>query len=336
LIREALLYEKISDEKVHCRLCSHYCRIDQGARGLCGVRENREGVLNTLVYGAVVAENIDPIEKKPLFHVHPGSRSFSIATVGCNFRCDFCQNYQISQVPRKGGQIAGRDMAPADIVERAIKSESKTIAYTYTEPTVYFEFAFDTARLAHERGIKNVFVSNGYMTAEAIEMIAPYLDAANIDLKSYREEFYREYCGAHLKPVLNSLKKMKELGIWVEVTTLIIPDLNDNRAELKEIADFVYSLGADTPWHVSRFHPQYRMTDTPPTSGGVLRRALQIGKDAGLKYVYVGNLPGGEGENTHCANCGNLLIERIGFSIMKLSLTGNACPKCGSILEGIF
>ena len=336
MIREALLYEKIAGGRTQCRLCGHQCIINQGKRGLCGVRENRGGVLHTLVYGKIIAENVDPIEKKPLFHVHPGSRSFSIATAGCNFRCDFCQNYTISQMPRESGDIAGREMTPADVVEGAIQSGSKTIAYTYTEPTVYFEFALDTARLAHERGLKNVFVTNGYMTSEAIELIAPYLDAANVDIKSYRDEFYRNYCGAHLQPVLDSLKKMKELGIWVEVTTLVIPDANDDIEELKGIAGFVSSLGAETPWHVSRFHPQYKMNSKPPTAAGILLRALQIGRDAGLKYVYVGNITGGEGENTYCCNCGKLLIGRYGFSIKSMALKDNACPECGTVPEGIF
>ena len=336
MIREALLYEKIGGERIQCHLCGHQCVVKQGKRGLCGVRENREGILHTLVYGKIIAENVDPIEKKPLFHVLPGSRSFSIATMGCNFRCDFCQNYNISQMPRESGDIAGHEMTPAVIVERATSSGSRTIAYTYTEPTVYFEFAFDTARLAHERGLKNVFVTNGYMTGETIEMIAPYLDAANVDLKSYREEFYRDYCGAHLMPVLDSLKKMKELGVWIEVTTLVIPALNDGIEELKEIAGFVYSLGAETPWHISRFHPQYKMITTPPTEAGVILSALQIGREAGLKYVYVGNIPGSEGENTYCHKCGKLLIERYGFSIKSMALEGNACINCGKILEGIF
>lgn len=336
MIREALLYEKIANGRTQCRLCGHQCIINQGKRGLCGVRENRGSVLHTLVYGKIIAENIDPIEKKPLFHIYPGSRSFSIATMGCNFRCDFCQNHNISQVPRESGDIAGRMTTPTDVVEGAIRSGSKTIAYTYTEPTVYFEFAFDTARLAHERGLKNCFVTNGYMTVETIELIAPYLDAANVDLKSYREEFYRDYCGAHLEPVLNSLKKMKQLGIWVEVTTLVIPDLNDDIEELEDIAKFVCSLGAETPWHVSRFHPQYKMTSKPPTDAGILLRALQIGREAGLKYVYVGNIPGSEGENTYCYNCGKLLIGRYGFYIRSMTLEGNACPNCGTVLEGIF
>jgi pyruvate formate lyase activating enzyme len=336
LIAQAILYEKIAADAAKCHLCHQGCRISLGKRGLCGVRENRGGVLYTLVYGAIIAENVDPIEKKPLFHVYPASRSFSIATAGCNFRCDFCQNYNISQLPRDGGKVVGREMTPADVIERAIKSGSRTIAYTYTEPTIYFEFALDTARLAHERSLKNVFVTNGYMTSEAIETIAPYLDAANVDLKSFREDFYHDRCGAYLQPVLDSLKKLKELGIWVEVTTLLIPSLNDSVGELTEIAAFIASLGVETPWHISRFHPQYKMTDRPPTSAAALISASQIGREAGLKYVYIGNIPGSEGENTICFNCGTSLIERHGFSIRNVTLHGNACPRCGTVLEGIF
>jgi pyruvate formate lyase activating enzyme len=336
MIREALLYEKIDDGRVSCRLCSHQCLISLGKRGLCAVRENRAGILYSLVYGTIIAENVDPIEKKPFFHVYPSSRSFSIATVGCNFRCDFCQNSNISQLPRENGDIVGRDMTPADIVEQAISSGSKTIAYTYTEPTVYFEFALDTARLAHEQGLKNVFVTNGYMSGEAMEKIAPYLDAANVDLKSYRDKFYKDYCGARLQPVLDTLRKMKESGIWVEVTTLIIPHLNYSAGEIKEIAEFISSLGAETPWHISRFHPHYKMLMAPPTSAAVIQRARQIGLEAGLKYVYTGNIPGAEGENTHCYQCGQLLIGRYGFYIKTMNLKDHACPRCGTLLEGIF
>jgi len=227
-------------------------------------------------------------------------------------------------------------MTPADVVERAISSGSKTIAYTYTEPTVYFEFALDTARLAREQGLKNVFVTNGYMSGETIERIAPYLDAANVDLKSYRNKFYKDYCGARLQPVLDTLRKMKELGIWVEVTTLIIPHLNYSAGEIKEIAEFISSLGAETPWHISRFYPHYKVLMAPPTSAAVIQRARQIGREAGLKYVYTGNIPGAEGENTHCYQCGQLLIGRYGFYIKTLNLKDNACPQCGTLLEGIF
>ena len=289
-----------------------------------------------LVYGTLIAEHIDPIEKKPFFHVYPASKSYSIATVGCNFSCDFCQNHEISQMPRSTLMITGEDILPAEIVSRAKKSGSKTIAYTYTEPTVYFELAYDTAKIAHENGLKNVFVTNGFMTAETIEMMAPYLTAANVDLKSFRDEFYKKRCGARLNPVLESLKKMKEMGIWVEITTLLIPALNDSDEELKDIAQFIAGLGKETPWHISRFHPQFKMLNVPVTSISSLHRAVEIGKQAGLKYVYSGNVPGDEGENTHCFHCGNLLIERYGFKVVSINLKGNKCSKCGTQLDGVF
>lgn len=335
MIKEAMLYEKL-DGQVRCNLCAHRCAIKPDRRGVCGVRENRDGVLYTLVYGTLIAENVDPIEKKPLFHVLPASQSYSIATVGCNFKCDFCQNHDISQMPYSTRMIAGEDFLPAEIVERAKKSVSKTIAYTYTEPTIYFELAYDTAKIALENGIKNVFVTNGFMTAETIEMIAPYLAAANVDLKSFSDEFYKKHCGARLNPVLESLQKMKEKGIWVEITTLLIPGLNDSEKELKEISRFIAGLGIETPWHISRFHPQYKLINVPVTPVASLHRAVQTGKEAGLKYVYSGNVPGDEGENTYCFKCGNLLIERYGFKIVSMNLKGNQCSQCNTRLEGIF
>lgn len=335
MIKEAMLYEKL-DRQVRCNLCAHRCAIKPDRRGVCGVRENRDGVLYTLVYGTLIAENVDPIEKKPLFHVLPASQSYSIATVGCNFKCDFCQNHDISQMPYSTRMIAGEDFLPAEIVERAKKSGSKTIAYTYTEPTIYFELAYDTAKIAVENGLKNVFVTNGFMTAETIETIAPYLAAANVDLKSFSDEFYKKHCGARLNPVLESLQKMKEKGIWVEITTLLIPGLNDSDRELKEIARFIAGLGIETPWHISRFHPQYKLINVPVTPVASLHRAVQTGKEAGLKYVYSGNVPGDEGENTYCFKCGNLLIERYGFKIVSMNLKGNQCSQCNTRLEGIF
>lgn len=336
MVREALLYEKEEEQHVRCGLCAHRCRIVPGKRGVCGVRENRAGVLFSLVYGTILAENPDPIEKKPLFHVLPGSRSFSIATAGCNFRCDFCQNHDISQMPREEGRIAGRERTPQEIVELALRSGSRSIAYTYTEPTVYFELAYDTAGIAREKGLANVFVTNGYMTAETLELLAPRLDAANVDLKAFSDDFYRKRCGARVQPVLETQRMMKDLGIWVEVTTLLIPGHNDTDEELRQIAGFIFSLGAETPWHISRFHPQYQMTGTPPTPPASIHRAVAIGKSAGLKYVYSGNLPGDVGENTHCYHCGRLLIGRRGFFIERLDLKGSACPQCGTPLDGIF
>ncbi|OPY88359.1 MAG: molybdenum cofactor biosynthesis protein A [Smithella sp. PtaU1.Bin162] len=336
MIREAMLYEKADDDKVRCNLCAHGCTITPGRRGVCGVRENKNGILYTLVYGTLVAENIDPIEKKPFFHVYPGSKSYSIATAGCNFSCEFCQNHEISQMPRSTLMIVGEDAAPAEIAARAQKSGSKTIAYTYTEPTVYFELAYETARIAREQGLKNVFVTNGFMTSSAIETIKPYLAAANVDLKSFRDDFYRKRCGARLAPILASLQKMKEMGIWLEITTLLIPSLNDSNEELKDIAGFIAGLGKETPWHISRFHPQYKMLTKPVTPVSSLHRAREIGKLAGLKYVYSGNVPGDEGENTYCSYCGNCLIERHGFRIVKLNLSGNKCNRCGEEIEGLF
>ncbi|PKN60528.1 MAG: AmmeMemoRadiSam system radical SAM enzyme [Deltaproteobacteria bacterium HGW-Deltaproteobacteria-11] len=335
-MREAMLYETLTDQMVVCHLCAHQCCINQAKRGICGVRENREGVLYALTYGQLIAENVDPIEKKPLFHVYPASKSFSIATAGCNFSCEFCQNHDISQLPREGLEIPGKPTAPAAIVERAIRTGSRTISYTYTEPTIYFEYAYETACLAHERGLKNVFVTNGFMTDKTLETIAPYLQAANVDLKSFRDDFYRKRCGARLAPVLESLGRMKELGIWVEVTTLLIPGLNDGEDELNDIASFILSLGSETPWHISRFHPRYLMSRWPATPVAAIHRAVETGRSCGLKYVYSGNIPGDEGENTFCFHCGQLLIGRSGFHIEQMNLNGSACSRCGTPLEGIF
>lgn len=335
-MREAMLYEKLADAQVRCFLCAHRCKINPSKRGLCGVRENIEGVLYSLVYGMLIAEHVDPIEKKPLFHVFPGSKSYSIATVGCNFRCLFCQNHEISQMPVEDKRILGREAPPQKIVRQALDSGSKTIAYTYTEPTIYFEYAYDIAKIAHDKGLKNVFVTNGFMTEETITKIAPYLDAANVDLKAFTEEFYKKNCGARLEPVLKSLKKMKEVGIWLEITTLLIPKLNDSDEELKKIAQFIFDLGSDTPWHVSRFYPQYKMGTLLPTAAEDIHRAVEVGKACGLKYIYSGNIPGDRGENTFCFHCGELLIGRYGFHVNKMSLDRSSCPRCGTLLEGIF
>ncbi|MCK9363735.1 MAG: AmmeMemoRadiSam system radical SAM enzyme [Syntrophales bacterium] len=336
MVHEALLYEKEEQNYIRCGLCAHRCRIAPHDRGICGVRENREGILYSLVYGKTIAENVDPVEKKPLFHFLPGSRTFSIATAGCNFRCSFCQNSEISQMPREKAEIVGRSRTPAQIVAMAIQTESNSISYTYTEPTVFFEFALDTAKIAAASGLKNIFVTNGFMTSEMLKLLSPCLHAANVDLKSFRDDFYRKYCGGRLQPVLDSLRTLKELGVWLEVTTLLIPNLNDGDQELQDIAAFVASLGRETPWHVSRFHPQYLMADTPATPSAEIHRAVETGKSAGLKYVYSGNLPGDSGENTLCSGCGNLLIARYGFSIERNDLQGTACPACGALLDGIF
>ncbi len=334
---EAYLYERLEDGKVRCILCNHRCVIKEGRRGICGVRENREGMLQTLVYGRLIAQHVDPIEKKPLFHVLPATLSYSIATVGCNFRCRFCQNADIAQLPvDRKGMILGDRYSPEDVVAAARRAHCRSIAYTYTEPTVFFEFAYDTAKLAHQEGLLNVFVTNGYMTSEALHMIEPYLDAANVDLKAFSDDFYKEQCSAKRKHVMETLELMKSLGIFVEVTTLLIPGLNDDKTELKQLASFVAdSIGPETPWHISRFHPTYKLTDRPPTPAESIQQARQIGLDAGLRYVYSGNLPGDEGENTKCYNCGRLLIERWGYRISKNVITDSNCPECGATIDGI-
>ena len=334
---EAYLYESLNEKKTRCNLCNHRCVIKNGRRGICGVRENQEGILKTLVYGKLIAGNIDPIEKKPLFHVFPGSLSYSVATVGCNFKCLFCQNADIAQMPSDhNGMIMGDFFTPEDIVDAAIKGNCKSIAYTYTEPTVYFEFAYDTAKIAHEKGILNVFVTNGYMTSEAIEMISPYLDAANVDLKAFNEKFYKEICKAKIEHVKETLIQMKSLGIFIEVTTLLIPGLNDDRHELEMLAEFlVESLGPETPWHISGFYPTYKLLDRPSTPLETLIMAREIGIKTGLKYVYTGNVLSENSENTFCYKCNNLLIDRQGFYVKKNLIENGRCAHCGAHIDGI-
>ncbi len=336
-MKEALLYEKLNEDRVHCLLCRFYCKIAPGKRGVCGVRENSGGTLYTLVYDRVVSRAIDPIEKKPLFNFMPGSSSYSIATVGCNFRCLHCQNYEISQMPReRGGGIVGEKVTPAEIVADAARHRCATIAYTYTEPTIFFELTYETSRLAHEKGIKNIYVSNGYMTREMLDMYAPYLDGINVDLKAFSEEHYKKVCGAGLEGVLDSLRYIKKLGIWLEVTTLVIPGYNDSDESFEKIASFIRDdLGVETPWHVTAFFPAYKLLDAPPTPVASLRKARRIGLEKGLRYVYEGNIPGEGGENTYCYNCGELLIERFGYRIIRNSILDSNCPNCGALIDGI-
>jgi pyruvate formate lyase activating enzyme len=334
---EAWLYETLEDQRVRCRLCSHTCVIGSGKRGICGVRENRSGILGTRVYGRLIAAGDDPIEKKPFFHMMPGSRSFSIATVGCNFKCRFCQNADIAQMPAdQNGRVTGDVTTPQQVVSAAQHRRCASIAYTYTEPTVFFEFACDTAQLAHNQGIKNVLVTNGFMSAEALQRISPWLDAANVDLKAFTDDFYKRQCGARLEPVKETLRRMKALKIWVEVTTLIIPGLNDDPEELSQLAGFIANdLGVETPWHVSRFHPTYQMRDRGSTPVGTLMQAREIGISAGLKYVYTGNIPGQGGEDTRCPGCNEIVIARRGFQIRDNRVRKGRCSSCQTVIEGI-
>ncbi len=338
-MHEALFYTPTdpATRQVRCSLCRHNCLIGDGHRGICKVRENQGGILYSLNYGRLISENIDPVEKKPLFHLLPGSLSYSIATVGCNFRCKHCQNYEISQYPRlHPGPLPGTQRSPAEIVEAAQRSGCRSISYTYVEPTIFYEFALDTAKLARAAGLKNIFVSNGYTGQEATRELAPYLDANNIDLKAFTDKFYKEVCGARLQPVLDTIRLMKELGVWVEVTTLVIPGWNDSDGELRDIALFIKSLSADIPWHVTRFWPTYKMTDRSPTPHASLVRAREIGLAEGLRYVYVGNIPGDSGENTLCPTCGKLVIERTGFTVKQQRMAGGNCNHCQAPIAGIF
>ncbi len=331
-MKEAMLYEKLEKELVHCYLCAHHCTIKPGRVGICGVRRNEGGTLQSLVYAQAIAVQVDPIEKKPLYHFLPGSRSFSIATVGCNFRCLFCQNADISQASKgPGWEGSGYDFPPSEVVAGAKRYGCASISYTYTEPTVFFEYAYDSAKLAHEEGVKNVFVTNGYMTKEALEEINSYLDAANVDLKGFNPEFYRKVIGARLEPVLESIERMHQMGIWVEVTTLVIPGQNDEEGELREIAGFLAGIDEEIPWHISRFTPRYKMTSTPYTPVETIHRAVEIGHEEGLLYVYAGNVPSDPYEHTYCPHCGQVAIGRIGYQI-QVNLEGRSCKSCGQEL----
>lgn len=336
-LKEAVLWDVAEGQKVHCRLCSFRCLIGGGKLGHCNVRKNIDGKLYSLNYYKVCAANPDPIEKKPLYHFQPGTRSFSIAAVGCNFRCEFCQNWQISQAALETGWIDGETIAPEQIVEAAVRSGCKSIAYTYTEPTIFMELCNDCARPAKQRGLANVFVSNGYMTREAIDFAAGWLDGINVDLKAFSDDYYKNLCGARLGPVLESIAYIaKETDIWIEITTLLLPGQNDSEEDLKKLADWlVKEAGPDVPWHISRFYPQYKYTDSEPTPLESMQRAEEIGKAAGLHYVYLGNVPGTDGENTYCYNCHTKLIERVGYRIIANHVKDSKCPKCGTEIAGL-
>ncbi len=335
-LKRAVLWEPSADRKVRCKLCNWRCVIAEGKAGHCAVRKNIDGVLYSLVYYKVCSANVDPIEKKPLFHFQPGSRSFSISTPGCNFQCEFCQNWEISQQAVEEGQIEGQAYLPEDIVEAAVRSGCKSIAYTYTEPTVYMELCADCGPLAKRKGLANVFVSNGYMTREAIDFAKGWLDGINVDLKAFSEDYYERLCKARLQPVLDTITYIaKETNIWQEITTLIVPGENDSDDELKRLADFLVSqAGADVPWHISRFYPQYKYMDSEPTPMKTLERAHDIGKAAGLHYVYMGNVPGTKTENTFCYSCGGMLIERVGYKILANRIKNSCCPDCGTKIVG--
>jgi pyruvate formate lyase activating enzyme len=332
--KEAMLYKKLEDGGVRCHLCSHYCSISESEYGFCGVRQNIGGTLYSLVFGKAIARNIDPIEKKPLYHYLPGSSAYSIATVGCNFRCGFCQNWRISQVTGSDGELPGTDFPPEAVVAEARRHDCASIAYTYTEPTIFFEYAYETAKLAKDAGLRNLFVTNGFMTRRALDTMAPYLDAANVDLKAWREEYYREICQAHVKPVLDAIAYMKKLGIWVEVTTLVVPGENDSDEELAGIAGFLAGVGPEIPWHISRFRPEYRFSDRAATPMATMEKAADIGKSQGLRYVYLGNVVADV--DTYCPGCRKPVVKRTPGRVRETHISEGRCGYCGAEIDGIW
>lgn len=336
-LKQAVLWEPAEDKKVRCKLCNRRCLVGDGKLGNCFVRKNIDGVLYSLNYDKVCAANPDPIEKKPLFHFQPGTSSFSVACQGCNFRCEFCQNWHISQAAIETGRIDGQAISPEQIVSAAIQAGCASIAYTYTEPTIFMELCSDCGRLAKQNGLANVFVSNGYMTIEAIDFAAEWLNGINVDLKAFSDDYYKRLCKSRLQPVLDTISYIAQhTDIWLEITTLIIPGENDSDEELKKLARFIVSqAGPDVPWHISRFHPQYKYTDSAPTPLSTLRRAYDIGTEAGLHYVYLGNVPGAEFESTFCCNCGRILIERVGYRIAANHIENSCCPDCRARIAGV-
>lgn len=339
-MKESYLYKKLKNGNIQCNTCSHKCFVLPEKYGICGVRKNIDGKLYALNYGKAISSSIDPIEKKPLFHFLPGTHSLSIATVGCNLCCQNCQNWQISQLVKndKSHLDIKQDLSPNKIVEFAVENKCPSISYTYTEPTIFLEYALDTMKLAKEKGIKNIWITNGFMSKETLELISSYLDTANVDIKSFDDEFYRNICGAKVGPILENLKWMKKNKIWIEITTLIIPGFSDNKIMLENIANFIFNeLGSETPWHISAFSGalSYKMQNIPDTPIETIYKIYDIGKKAGLKYIYAGNIPENSKENTYCPKCNELAIERIGFYVKRFDEKGK-CNKCGESLDLIF
>lgn len=336
MMRKAFLYEQCDNGSVKCNLCAHRCHISPNKSGFCGVRTNDNGVLYTAAYGNLAAAAIDPVEKKPLYHFLPGSKTWSVAIPGCNFRCGFCQNWEISQISNMNSfKRASQQVEPAAVARAALANNCDSISFTYTEPVIFMEYAFETAKLARDQGLRTIFVSNGYMTMEALDMIAPFLDACNIDLKAFTDSFYTKICKAHLQPVLDSIEQIARKGIHIEITTLVIPGENDSTEELGRIAAFISNINPDIPWHVSRFFPRYQFLDHQVTPEQVVSDAVTIGMGKGLKYVYSGNLSGND-SSTRCFNCHNLIVRRSGYTAGKPEIKNGRCIKCGTEIYGVW
>jgi len=326
-----MLYEKL-DGVLNCQVCNRRCIISKGKTGFCMMRRNEEGVLYTLNYAAASSVAVDPIEKKPLFHFYPGSLSLSLGSVGCNFRCPYCQNWTISQADLD--EIGTRDIPPEKAMEMAQENLCQSISWTYNEPTMWFEYTYDSAKLAQKNDLKTVYVTNGYMSEESLDLISPYLDAANVDLKGMSDKFYQELCQARLEPVLENIQTMHDNGIHIEITNLVIPGYNDSEEDLKALVEFVADVGVEIPLHFTRFYPHYHMKQVPPTPVATLEKAQKMAMETGIKYVFVGNVPGSDGENTYCPECQELLIRRDGFSIGANNLKKDKkCPACGAKID---
>jgi len=335
-VKDARFWESVGKgDMVKCRLCPHECTVPKGTRGICGVRENREGKYKTLVYSRPVSMNVDPIEKKPLFHFLPGTKAFSIATAGCNIECKFCQNWQISQA--KPEDIDSQYVPPEKIVEHALDSKSQSIAYTYSEPTIFYEYMYDTAKMGKEKGLHSVIISNGFMNEKPLRELCAQLSGVKIDLKAFTEKFYKETCGGSLQPVLHTLEVLKEIGIWYEIVVLIVPTLNDSEKETREMCQWIVkTLGTDVPVHFSRFHPTYKILNLPRTPVATLERCHAIAKEEGIKFPYLGNVWNHKLENTFCPKCGKLLIRRQGYYTKIEGLKQGKCEKCGEAIPGFW
>ncbi|MFH0838967.1 MAG: AmmeMemoRadiSam system radical SAM enzyme [Candidatus Omnitrophota bacterium] len=334
-LHEAMFYKKVDEATVQCELCPRKCMLTNGTRSFCRAREPKDGVLYSAVYGLLTAIHIDPIEKKPLFHMLPGSRSFSIATAGCNLRCKYCQNWQISQ--SRPEEVDNREVSPEEVVASALENNCKTIAYTYTEPTVFFEYMVDTAKIARQKGIRNVYHSGGFINPEPCRYVTKFLDGANVDLKGFDKEYLATTCQEELEPVLEMLTILKRNGVWLELTNLVVPTLNDNMDKIKEMTSWIATqLGPDTPLHFSRFYPQHKLNNLYPTPIETLEQARDVALREGLHFVYIGNIPSSKAEHTYCPHCKKTVIERIGYSIIKNEIKNGSCGYCNTKIAGLW